>query len=336
MTATRPPSPLICPRCRVGLTAAPGRLQCPACRAVYPVEDGVADFSGGIWFDEFGGPGELSVAQRLGLENEVAGTVARVRDFYGPLLAKSRDAGRPLRVLDSGCGNGLSIDLLADLGVEAWGNDLSRLRRWQWRERRQRERLVIADTRRLPFPDAYFDAVISSGVIEHIGVTERGGVEYAVVPLPDRDGARVEFLRELLRVTAAAGTLYLDCPNGAFPIDFWHGVRPGGARLHSPAEGFLPTAAEIRGYLGAIGDYRARPLSPHRRLRMKQVGRHWFGRLFRLPVAALLALMRVPGFRWLAGGPLNPYLVLRIEKEPPRASPAAPRPSALPVLRPGD
>ena len=314
MTHERPLSPFVCPRCRVALSVAPERLDCPACRTVYPVEDGVADFSGGVWFDEFSGPGELSAAQRLGLENEVAGTVARIRDFYGPLLSRQAGGGRPLRVLDSGCGNGLSIDLLADLGIEAWGNDLSRLRRWQWRERRRRERLAVADTRRLPFPDGYFDAVVSSGVIEHVGVAERGGEEYAVEPLPDRDGARIGFLRELLRVTADAGTLYLDFPNGAFPIDFWHGTRPGGARLHSPAEGFLPTLGEIRKYVGSIGDYRVRPLSPHRRLRMKQVGRHWFGRLFRLPVAALLALMSVPGFRWLAGGPLNPYLVLRIEK----------------------
>lgn len=318
---TTPPSaaasPLVCPHCHGGLERSPAGLGCPRCGRAYPCgDDGIADFSGGESFDAFVGPETLSDAERVGLENERAGAAARVEDFYAPLvLAHRPPSGRPLRALDSGCGTGLSVDLLELVGIEAWGNDLSRLRRWQWRERRRRDRLVMADSRRLPFPDGYFDCVISSGVIEHVGVAEVGRPRYRVRPLPTRDAERVEFLGELLRVTAGGGTLFLDFPNGAFPIDFWHGDRPGGARFHRPAEGFLPTIGDVRRYTAGLGSYRVRPLSPLHRLRMRQVGGHWYGRLLKLPMRLLLRLMTLGPLRPLAGSALNPYLVLAIRRE---------------------
>jgi hypothetical protein len=169
---------------------------------------------------------------------------------------------------------------------------------------------------RLPFPDGFFDAVISSGVLEHVGVAERGGPGfYEVSPLPDRDERRREFLAGLFRVVGPRGALYLDFPNGAFPIDFWHGTTAGGARVHSPFEGFLPTVKEIR-RLAASVDPRLRVSvrSPHRRLRFNQVGGHWYGRVFRAPMAGLYALTSVAGFTWLAGTPLNPYLALELRR----------------------
>ena len=66
-----------------------------------------------------------------------SGAVSRIQGFYLPLLrrlARERGPALPLRVLDCGCGNGLSVDLLNEAGLDAWGNDLSKLRRWQWRE----------------------------------------------------------------------------------------------------------------------------------------------------------------------------------------------------------
>ena len=244
--------------------------------------------------------------------------MSRIEGFYLPLLrsfARKRGSARPLRVLDCGCGNGLSVDLLNETGLDAWGNDLSKLRRWQWRERQSRDRLSLADGARLPFPDRFFDALICSGVLEHIGVRETGGETYRVAPLPARDAARKAFLGELLRVLTPGGRLWLDFPNGAFPVDFWHGARAGAARFHSPGEGFLPTVREVRSTIARIGaDWRVRPLSPHRRLRFEQVGRHWYGRLLRGPAALFLATMAAPGLSWLAGSWINPYLVLEISQ----------------------
>jgi hypothetical protein len=63
-------------------------------------------------------------------------------------------------------------------------------------------------------------------VIEHIGVAETGVPKYSVRPLPDRDDQRAAFLAELFRVTRAGGVVFLDCPNGAFPIFLaWRSAR---------------------------------------------------------------------------------------------------------------
>jgi SAM-dependent methyltransferase len=307
-------SPLQCIHCRAPLDVHPEGHRCPRCGAAFPTLDGIADFSEGRYYDVFEPTMSVSVEHRIGLENEAAGAEARIRDFFLPLIGGPRGA-RALRVLDSGCGNGISVDLLSEAGIEAWGHDLSALRKWQWRERRTRERLVVADAARLPFPDGFFDVVLSSGVIEHIGVEEHGTPRYSVSPLPNRDSLRAAYLGELLRVVGPGGRLIVDCPNGAFPIDFWHGDKAGGARWHSRREGFLPSFGDI-GRLALRADPSARvvPLSSRRRLRFQQVGAHWYGRLFALPMAVLLRLMEVPGFRWLGRSSLNPYLVIEIER----------------------
>jgi SAM-dependent methyltransferase len=256
----------------------------------------------------------VSPAHRVGLENEEEGAEARIGDFFLPLIRRA-GPDHAVRVLDSGCGNGLSVDLLSEAGIHAWGHDLSALRKWQWRERKMRDRLVVADAMRLPFPDGFFDVVISSGVIEHIGVEERGNPRYSVAPLAGKDGMRTEYLRELIRVVRRGGRLIVDCPNGAFPIDFWHGDKAGGARWHSPREGFLPTFGEIEGRArDADASVSVTSLPTRGRLRFQQVGAHWYGRLFAIPMSALLRAMEVPGLRWLARSPLNPYLVVEIER----------------------
>jgi len=308
---------LRCTTCHGGLVKAAANLICQQCADHFDFTNGVADFSGGTYYDQFGGPETLSPQEHLGLENENAGVTARIQGFYLPMiraLASNESDTRPVRVLDSGCGNGLSVDLLRRHHMEAWGNDISALRKWQWQTRACRAHLVVAPSQSLPFPDRYFDAVLSSGVLEHIGVAEQGGGNYAVRPLPGRDEARVSFLRELARVLRPDGMLFLDFPNGAFPIDFWHGNVPGAARFHSLREGFLPTVREIRAYFRELGHFQVQPLSPAGRLRMRQVGSHWYGRLARLPMALYLNVMKLDQTGWLAASALNPYLVLRVTR----------------------
>lgn len=287
---------LVCPSCH-------SPLDRPHCGAPYAVENGIADFSGGAYYDTFHDEVELTAEHRTGLAAEVGGSRRRIEEFYMRFL------DRGTSVLDCGCGNGVSVDVLNEHGFDAWGVDLSALRKWQWRERARPEKLAVANALRLPFPDDSFDAVISSGVIEHIGVDEVGGAAYGVMPRPDRDESRQQFIDELLRVTKAGGRVFVDCPNGAFPIDFWHGGEGGRARWHSPREGFLPSFAEIKAMAHGA---RIRAISPHRRFRFQQVGQHWYGRVFALPVAMWFAVMRaVPA---LAPTALNPYLVVEIRK----------------------
>lgn len=282
-------SPLVCPHCKAALDSA---FCCPGCARCYP--DG--DFAEGRYYDHFDGTTPLTPEHAKGLELELEGTRRRILDFYLPLLPPRA------RVLDCGCGNGLSVDLLVEHGFDAWGNDLSQLRKWQWREREHRDRLVVASALSLPFVDDSFDVVISSGVIEHIGVSETSIPRYAVKPLPNRDELRAAFLRELLRV---APTVYLDCPNGAFPIDFWHGDTPGSARFHSLREGFLPTFGEIAALVP-----HAEPLSPYKRLQFRQAAQHWYGRLFGRPADWFFRFMP----RVIAKSALNPFLVVKVTR----------------------
>jgi len=307
----------VCSACKGRLAPAAGGFACRACPRIFPVDGGVADFSGGRYYDNFPGPEVLTPANLAGLANEKEG--ARIQDYYGPLFeniaARTGRARGAFRVLDSGCGNGDAVGALVEAGFDARGHDLSALRKWQWREKPFRERLVVADGRELPFEDGQFHAVVASGVLEHIGVEEQGGETYRVRPLPDRDAARRTYVAELVRVLAPGGSVFLDCPNGAFPIDFWHGIDPGGARFHSLREGFLPKVAEIRALARSIdSDLVVEPRSPEGRLRFRQVGAHWYGRLFRSPIVALQRWMSTRAFRFLAASPLNPYLVVEVRK----------------------
>ena len=312
-------TPLVCLHCKGPLGQDERELSCAACGLRFPRADGIADFSEGRYYDAFPGPEVLSEENRRGLGNEHEG--ARIEDYYLPLLdriAGEKGVARSgLRVLDSGCGNGESIDLLRREGVDAWGHDLSALRKWQWLRRERRDRLVVADGATLPFSAGFFDVVITSGVLEHVGVAEEGDGHYRVRPLPDRDRQRSRYVAELLRTLAFGGRLFLDFPNGRFPIDFWHGVAPGGARFHSPFEGFLPAVRDIRSLCARLPeDLTVTVRSPERRLRFHQVSGHWYGRLLRGPMAAFYRLMSVPFFRFLAATPLNPYLVIEIRRGP--------------------
>lgn len=304
----------VCPRCRGALERLADSWNCASCGRAYPIADGIADFSEGAYRDVFSPERDVSPELLQCLEDEEAGTRARIADYYVPRIRALGRENVPLRVLDCGCGNGLSVDLFADAGIEGWGNDVSLVRRWQWRERARPERLFVASGDRLPFPDGAFDALVSCGVLEHVGVTEAAGPPYAVRADPDQADVRRAFLAELLRVVRPGGRLWIDFPNGHFPIDFWHGTGRGGARFHSLSEGFLPGVAEVRRLLAGAEVRRVRAISPHRRLRFKRVRRRWFGVALSPAIDLFFRLMRVPGFRWLAGTAANPFLVIEIEK----------------------
>ncbi|HYS52152.1 MAG TPA: methyltransferase domain-containing protein [Thermoanaerobaculia bacterium] len=296
-----------CPTCHSELNFDASALRCRRCDVAYPVSDGIADFAAGKYYDNFDQASALTLEHLRGLELENEGAISRIRSYY---LRRLRPGSR---VLDAGCGNAISVDLLRSEGHDAWGIDLSLLRRWQWRERTHRENLAVASVSRLPFVDAFFDFVISSGVIEHVGVEEEVTERYMVRPRPDRDAERRAVMGELLRVLAAGGTLYLDFPNGAFPIDFWHNKRAGQARFHSIREGFLPTFNEIKSLaIGIDPRLSVAAVSPNGRLAFRQAGRHWYGRMFGGPARLLFRAMDY--FPILARSFLNPFLVIRIRK----------------------
>ena len=260
----------------------------------------------------------LTAAHERNLRDEEVGVRHRIEHFYVPLFERHRQelgmARSPLRILDCGCGNGASVALLSQAGFRAFGIDLWSVRARQWKEsRRETRTLCVADATRLPFRDRSFDIVFSCGLLEHIGVAEEGHPKYTVEALTDQRELRARFFSESLRVLKPSGLIYVDHPNGAFPVDFWHNDYRNRPRVHSPFERFLPTFHQIRSLVRSIApSARVEAVSPAGRFTFQRSRRRWDGRLFGSLMERYFALLQRPLFAPLARTFLNPYLVIRI------------------------
>ncbi|MCU0305988.1 MAG: class I SAM-dependent methyltransferase [Thermoanaerobaculales bacterium] len=239
---------------------------------------------------------------------EKRAAVERV-DYFDTILG-----GAPgERLLDVGCGNGYAVEEWRRRGRSAIGVDRSLYRLSRWIGLAQPSgRLVLADAAALPFPDGSFEHVVSSGMIEHVGVSE-SSEPYTVRTHDDRDEQRRGVVGELIRVAGPAGRVVVDCPNGSFPIDFWHGDRVGAFRLHRVPDTLLPCLGDLRRWAASGGrDARLRPLSG--RLAFRQVGRRWWGRVLapamRRFLVVLDRLCTLGAGRAVA--PFYPYLVVEL------------------------
>jgi SAM-dependent methyltransferase len=119
--------------------------------------------------------------------------------------AERRSRMRGRLVLDAGCGRGGNIPSLVALGNTVVGADLDPVALARAKERGATE-VFQASVDRLPFPDAHFDGVVFSEVLEH---------------LSDPPAA----LRELRRVLKPGGTLILTTPNRNF-VGVRHVLNP--------------------------------------------------------------------------------------------------------------
>lgn len=228
----------------------------------------------------------------------------RAKNFYGPVFAERFELAE-LRVLDDGCGSGVLVDEFASLGMDAWGIDP--FNRWNsWQQRARPDRLARADGLALPFEDGVFDVVVSNGVLEHIGHGGPGD------PAPDKERQRRTYVAEALRVLRPQGLFLLAHPNGACPIDFWHGgfrsMRP-----HRPYESYMPNGFEVRKLVRAVDrNAEVKFLSPHDYVSWVRTSADPLGRILQ-PVARSVvnAVRRVPALR---SSPINPFLVTSITK----------------------
>jgi len=255
-------------------------------------------------------------AERLREAEALEAAAARERvEYLAGLLGQSPG----LRVLDVGCGNGEAVSRWREHGARAFGvdNSIYRLGRWIALGRSGMP-LVLADAGALPFRNGICQVVVSSGMIEHVGVRESSN-PYRVEARPGRDGQRERVLSEMLRVTAPGGTTIVDCPNGLFPVDFWHGDTVGSFRVHRIPDVLLPTPGQFRRWGGRLG-FQPRWRRVSGRLRFRQVGRHWWGRRLRplmILYLRLLDLMVHLGLGRLAA-PAYPYLVVQLVRNPAR------------------
>jgi SAM-dependent methyltransferase len=137
---------------------------------------------------------------------------------YGAYLKPWLERQQAVRVLDAGCGVGTGVLAMQEDGFAALGVDMRAVAEI-WRQQQLRtDAFVVGDVTALPFGDATFDAVVSLGVVEHVG-TLTGHLSLA----PDWRVQRARYAAELRRVTRPGGRLLLACPNKRFPIDIQHG-----------------------------------------------------------------------------------------------------------------
>src|SRR6476620_1628895 len=138
---------------------------------------------------------ESRVAFRLDEENDAAAlrNVRRVMQLSPP----------PARVLEVGCGTGGWTAALARAGYDVAGLDpdehgirACEMRALRYPDTRQEYRVARGEA--IPWPDAWFDVVVSNQVVEHV---------------PGREA----FVRECLRVLRPGGATLHVMPNYAFP-----------------------------------------------------------------------------------------------------------------------
>jgi ubiquinone/menaquinone biosynthesis C-methylase UbiE len=124
--------------------------------------------------------------------------LGELRQRDAALFALGEVSGR--RVLDVACGGGLYLVVLAMMGAEVAGQDLSEDRIDQARHALIRHgltgELVPGDATRLHFDNDRFDAIISGDFLEHISLAQKR-----------------RFLGEAYRVLRPGGLLVLKTPN---------------------------------------------------------------------------------------------------------------------------
>ena len=300
MTETRAATvEFACPTCR-GLVREDGvELACTSCSRRYPAKP----------FADFLPPGEaeheeLTETHARIHRNEDLGMEHRARVFYKPIF-RALGPLESLRVLDDGCGSGKLVDEFTALGMDAWGIDP--FNRWgSWSTRQQPERLSRADGCALPFADNSFDIVTSNGVLEHVG---HGPPKEAA---EDCGLRRMQYVSEALRVLRPGGVFLLGHPNGACPVDFWHGgIRS--MRPHAPYESYMPNPREVERYVRSASRHAdIETLSCDEYVSFVRTGNDPLGKVL-MPAAkaVLFACRHVPRLR---RSMINPFLVTRIVK----------------------
>jgi SAM-dependent methyltransferase len=236
---------LVCPDCKIELTAHADSLHCPQCDATFPLREGIPSFAkNNFYWNEI--PQQdmqrvLNVAESEGWQTAVYDVLNPSGSHVHATVGDERRAdwkyllpiSRESRVLDLGCGWGAASMALADIAGEVVSMDATweRVRFLDIRSRQQGITNIHpvhgGDTLTFPFPDNYFDVVVLVGVLEWLGES--------YPDLPPRQ-AQLKALHNLRRLIRPGGHLYIAIEN-RFGYDYLMG-RPDHNGI--PYVGLLP------------------------------------------------------------------------------------------------
>jgi SAM-dependent methyltransferase len=225
------------------------------------------------------------------------------------------------RLLDVACGPGIVSEAAAARGARPVGVDVATPMVERARERCPDLTFVVGDALRLPFPDAWFDAVTMNFGILHVSQPERALAEARRVLVP---GGRFAFTTwpaegnaedEITETALADHALAVEVPEGpsydvlADPDECRHalvgcGFDTGSLRIDTltalwrvPSDDFL-FEAQLHAGVRTAAVLRAQPPDRLEAIRAAMAGavrRYADGDEFALPIAARLVAARAPG-----------------------------------------
>ncbi len=292
------PVPVVCPACLATLN---DEWHCTTCGRTYALENGFPNLILGERFDD--------PTDQACMDYEEQSNADLTRNYWLPMFRRFWPGGGA-RLLSLGCGTGVDVDLLADAGFDTVGIDCGN-RTHVWPRRRYPERFLLANGKHLPFPDAIFDGVYCGCVFPHVGVI---GDSDRVAP--DYRESRAALAQQMARVLRPGGKILVSSPNRWFPFDIFHGRRPGSytPRFNPPTSPFLLSVGDYRRLFRAAGCVRVEAQPVRGYWGFIRSARTLKGRLLGLPVRFLFWLASLPGAKPLRSWPLNPWLVVLIEK----------------------
>jgi SAM-dependent methyltransferase len=276
---------------------------CATCERSFSSRNGFPDFVVAERFDD-----AIQESQKL---YEEKANEDSTRNYWLPLFHQTWkiDAHAPL-LLSLGCGIASDVDLLTEAGFDCYGIDCGN-RDSAWIRRRHPERLLLANGQYLPFPDASFDGVFCGCVFPHVGV--EGDSRKC---RPDVLQLRQQLAREMCRVLKPGGRIFVSSPNRFCPFDLFHGRERGGYRplLNLPGSRFLLSMGDYRRLFAAAGCHSLQALPVDGYWGFVRASHSLKGRLLSLPVRGIFWLVSRRMGALLRGLPLNPWLVLMVEK----------------------
>lgn len=297
---------LVCPRCRGVLTVSGPDYRCLACASSYAFTDGFPDLIEGERFDDPSDDALLSYEEQSNAD--------LTRNYWRPLFRKlwpkAAPTGGEPRLLSVGCGTGVDVDLLRDSGFDSVGIDCGN-RSTVWPRRIHTDRLVMANGKHLPFDDGSFDAAFCGCVFPHVGV-----VGDSSITAPDVHQQRYAMAHEMVRVLRPGGYIVVSSPNRWFPFDIFHGRNPGQyrPRFNPPSSRFLLSVGDYQRLFMQAGCGPAQALPVENYWGFIRSRHSIKGMVFGLPVRFVFWLVSRPGMGFLRGSPVNPWLVVMLQK----------------------